>query len=379
MSAIEQAAAAPAPFSTLEPLREAERLMTICNACRYCEGLCAVFPAMEMRRTFAAGDLVYLANLCHQCGSCLPDCQYAPPHQFDVNVPAALATLRNDSYAAYAWPGFMAGVFARNGLAIALACAASIAVFVAGFVGFADPAALFSAGGGDFYRLMPHQAMVALFGAAALYAVVAFAFSLRAFWRDIHAGQKRAGFLAWARALHDVFTLRYLGGGGGGCASESERPSTLRRVYHHFTYYGFLSCFAATCVATVYHYAYGWQAPYPVLSVPVLLGILGGIGLLIGPAGLFVLSQKRDPKLTDRARRGMDVAFLAMLFLTSATGLALLILRDTAAMGLLLSLHLGVVMALFLSFPYGKFVHALYRLLALVQYAGERRRGTFVE
>ena len=74
-----------------------------------------------------AGDLVYLANLCHQCGACLPDCQYAPPHQFDVNVPAALATLRNDSYAAYAWPGFMAGVFARNGLAIALACAASVA------------------------------------------------------------------------------------------------------------------------------------------------------------------------------------------------------------------------------------------------------------
>ena len=36
-----------------ENLREAARLMTICNACRYCEGLCAVFPAMEMRRTFA--------------------------------------------------------------------------------------------------------------------------------------------------------------------------------------------------------------------------------------------------------------------------------------------------------------------------------------
>jgi citrate/tricarballylate utilization protein len=376
MSAIEQAAA---PVAAIEPLREAERLMTICNACRYCEGLCAVFPAMEMRRTFAAGDLVYLANLCHGCGSCLPDCQYAPPHQFDVNVPAALATLRNDSYATYAWPRFLAGAFERNGLVIALLCAASVAVFVAGFVAFADPAVLFSRNAGDFYRLMPHQAMVALFGAAALYAVLAFCVSLRRFWRDIHAGQPRGGFLAWARALHDVFTLRYLGGGGGGCASESDEPSSPRRLYHHLTFYGFLLCFAATCVATLYHYAFGWRAPYPVLSLPVLLGILGGVGLLIGPAGLFVLSQMRDPKRGDRTRRGMDTAFIAMLFLVSLTGLLLLILRDSAAMGMLLSAHLGVVMALFLSLPYGKFVHALYRILALVQYAGERRRGIFVE
>ena len=83
-------------------LAEADRLMTICNACRYCEGLCAVFPAMEMRRTFADSDLNYLANLCHQCGACYSDCQYSPPHEFNVNVPAALATLRNDSYAQYA-------------------------------------------------------------------------------------------------------------------------------------------------------------------------------------------------------------------------------------------------------------------------------------
>jgi citrate/tricarballylate utilization protein len=66
-------------------LAEADRLMTVCNSCRYCEGLCAVFPAMEMRRAFSDGDLNYLANLCHSCGACYVDCQFSPPHEFDVN------------------------------------------------------------------------------------------------------------------------------------------------------------------------------------------------------------------------------------------------------------------------------------------------------
>ena len=51
-----------------------------------------------------------------------------------------------------------------------------------------------------------------------------------------------------------------------------------------------------------------------------------------------------------------------------------MILRDTGAMGMLLAIHLGVVLGLFLSLPYGKFVHGLYRFLALVKYASERRQ-----
>jgi citrate/tricarballylate utilization protein len=357
--------------------------MTICNACRYCEGLCAVFPAMEMRRTFAAGDLDYLANLCHQCGACLPDCQYAPPHQFDVNVPAALARLRNETYATHAWPRFLGGAFARNGLVVTFVAAASLAAIGIGFVAVEDPAVLFGRHAGDFYKLMPHRTMVAIFGTVSLYALLAFIISMWCFWRDINTvdGKRapRAGLAAFAAAVHDAGTLRYLDGGGGGCTSETDVPSPQRRLYHHFTFYGFLLCFAATCVATVYHYAFHWQAPYPILSLPVLLGIAGGIGLLIGPVGLLVLSHRRDPLLTDRPRRGMDTAFLVMLFLTSLTGFALMILRDTAGMGMLLAVHLGVVFGLFLSLPYGKFVHALYRFFALVKYAVERRHARFVD
>ena len=71
---------------------------------------------------------------------------------------------------------------------------------------------------------------------------------------------------------------------------------------------------------------------------------------------------------------GMDVGFLVLLFLTSLTGLLLMILRETSAMGLLLSVHLGLVAGLFITMPYGKFLHAVYRYAALIRNAIEQAR-----
>jgi citrate/tricarballylate utilization protein len=357
-----------------DALREADRQMTICNACRYCEGLCAVFPAMELRHSFATADLNYLANLCHSCGACFYDCQFASPHEYAVDVPRTLAAVRNDSYAAYAWPPALSGLFARNGLAISLIAALSVAAFVLGFLAWHDPAVIFAThvGPGAFYRLMPHEAMVGIFGAAFLYAILAMAMGLRAFWRDTApSGGTSAGIAAIRRAVRDAGSLRYLDGGGMGCMNEDERPSDRRRLFHHLTFYGFLLCFAATSAASLYHQFLAREAPYPWWDLPVVLGTLGGIGLLIGPAGLLAAKWKRDPALVDGSRLGMDVAFLAMLFLTSLTGLLLLVLRATPAMGVVLALHLGVVFALILTMPYGKFVHGLYRFAALVRYAEE--------
>ncbi|WP_089175898.1 tricarballylate utilization 4Fe-4S protein TcuB [Bosea sp. AS-1] len=357
-------------------LAEADRLMTVCNSCRYCEGLCAVFPAMEMRRSFSDGDLNYLANLCHNCGACYYDCQFSPPHEYAVHVPATLAQVRTQSYARYVWPSAFAGVFERNGLFVAVALALAVAGFVAGFVIWSDPAALFAThvGPGAFYRLMPHNVMAALFGLAFLYVVVAMGMGLRAFWRDIGEPDGMLGDAGslW-QALKDAGSLRHLDGGGAGCMNESERPSDRRRLWHHLTFYGFLLCFASTSTATLYHYLLGLEAPYPWYDLPVLLGTIGGIGLIVGPVGLLAEKWRRDPQLREGLPTSMDVAFLLMLLLTSLTGLALLVLRATPAMGLLLALHLGVVFALFLTLPYGKFVHGLYRFLALVRAARERQ------
>lgn len=369
----------PSPRSLpLALVQQGEFFMRVCNACRYCEGYCAVFPALERRLTFGEGDLAYLANLCHNCGSCHDACQYAPPHEFDLNFPRALAILRHHTYRKYAWPGFLAGLYERNGLAVGLVLAASLALFIIGVALVAGSPAMFSAhpdAEGSFYAVLPHTAMAVPFSLVSLAVLAAFAVGLVRFWRD--TGEPVGALVdlrAWGRALGDVARLTNLGGGAEGCIEPDRPPSWARRWFHHATFYGFMLCFAATTTAAIYHYLFGWHAPYPVLSVPVVLGTAGGVGLLVGPAGQLWLRGRRSPEMQDPAEGGMDVAFIVLLFLTSATGLLLLALRETAAMGTLLAIHLGAVLALFLTMPYGKFAHAVYRCAALLRFAIEDAR-----
>jgi citrate/tricarballylate utilization protein len=155
--------------------------------------------------------------------------------------------------------------------------------------------------------------------------------------------------------------------------NNSDAWTQSRRRYHHLTFYGFMLCCASTCVATLYHYGFGWPAPYGYTSAPVVLGTLGGIGLVIGPVGLWRQQARRHPLHGDSAQRPMDRAFIAVLLATGATGLVLLVGRDTGAMALLLSLHLGCVMALFLTLPYSKFAHGVFRTAALLKWAVEKR------
>ncbi len=344
------------------PRSEGERLMTICNACRYCEGYCAVFPAMERRTDFAAADLRYLANLCHNCAECYYACQYAPPHEFAVNVPKVLAEIRLQSYRHYMSPVWAAGAYERNGLVIG---ALSIIAVAGAALITARPAS------GDFYAVIPHAGMVATFGIAAGFVLLVWVIGLKHFWKE-----SRGGVVFHPRdlgpALRDIFTLEYLRSGGAGCTYPNERHSMARRAFHHFTFYGFLLCFASTCVAAIYDNVLGRKAPYPYFSIPVILGAAGGAGLLIGPPGLLALKARGDSAIADTRQDGMDRTFVVLL-LSSVTGLLLLFLRNTAWMALLLKVHLAVVLVLFVTLPYGKFVHGIYRSAALLRFAAESR------
>jgi citrate/tricarballylate utilization protein len=366
-------------MSLADLLKEAGRQMVICNACRYCEGFCAVFPAMERRRTFRDGDLTYLANLCFDCRACFYACQYAPPHEFAVNVPKVFSGLRAETYRGYTWPGVLSSLSRRGGaagLTISALCVAAVLLLVLVLHG---PVALLSAqhGEGAFYRVVPYLAMVLPALGITLYGLVVLVIGAARFWRDTRGslGEMLAPGAFW-RATRDAFSLRYLGGGGDGCNYPDAAFSHARRRLHHFVFYGFLLDLASTTVAAIYDHVLGWIAPYPLLSWPVVLGTVGGIMLVAGTSGLLYLKWRSDRQLADMPMAAMDIAFLMALFLTSLTGLLLVALRDTAAMGALLAIHLGLVAALFITLPYGKFAHLFYRYTALTQNSVEERAAT---
>jgi citrate/tricarballylate utilization protein len=366
-------------------LGRGQHVMTVCNSCRYCEAYCPVFPALESRFTFSKVDLAYLANLCHNCGECLYACQYAPPHEFGINVPRTLAQIRARSYEDYCWPRFLAVGFARHWLWTTMTAALGfIGVLVAARQGAWWKERSVSAGSADFYQVIPHEVMVILFGAVSIFVTTALVVSCRRFWRDMNGGgplppkggshTKTIHMLlspAMLGAFRDALTLKHLHVSGVDCVDSEESRRPWRSWFHHLTFYGFGLCFASTSVAALYHVVFGWRAPYGYASLPVILGTIGGIGLLIGPCGLLLLDRTRDEALNEPTRTGLDTSFASVLAITSATGLLVLFFRESTWMPLLLIVHLAFVLALFFALPYGKFVHGIYRIAALIRYRSE--------
>jgi len=357
--------------STEELFADADRQLTICNACRYCEGYCAVFPALELRTHFESGDISYLANLCHDCRGCYQACMYTPPHEFGVNLPALLSDVRAETYSRYAFPRSLAGAFNRGPLALAIATilASAIVGLVLWLSGQGDGIFDRHQGPGAFYDVVPYVGMVVPALLISAWGLAVVAIGTMRFWRSAGGSwQDLVRPAHWRTALDEAAKLRWLHGGGGDCfVPDAERPSPWRRRFHHFVFYGFLLSFLATVSAAVAENLLHQKPPYAVISVPVILGIIGGTGLMIGCLGL--VAVRRSPKESTDA---LGVSFLLILFLVSLSGMVLLVLRDTKVMGTMLLLHLILVFALYLTAPYGRFVHAAYRLMALVKSASER-------
>lgn len=350
-------------------VEEADRQFTICNACRYCEGLCTVFPAMELRTAFESGDVSYLSTLCHDCRACLDACPFSTPHEFAIDIPTLMATARAETFSAYARPQAAWRLATKPTSLWALVGLWTLffAVVVAATHGLDQ---LFDTrlDTGGFYRVIAYLWLLVpvllLSGIAAIGLLVG-VWQLAA---DTHGGVHRLlDKRAHLRAIRDVLELRNLRGGGGECNYPGDTVGATRRRLHHLVFYGFGTMFAATIAAAIEQDVLGTQPPFPFLSVPVLLGTIGGLSTLSGCIGFLVFGMRqRDTRKIAKAR-SLDRSFTILLFVTTLTGFLVLALRGTPALGIVLVLHLGVLAALLLTLPYSKFVHGAYRYTALVR------------
>lgn len=302
--------------------------MEICKACGFCSGYCAVFPAIAMRRAFSNADVAYIANLCHDCRGCLDACQYAPPHEFAVNLPQRFSAVRRETYEAYAVPRQGQYLVAHNLSVIPLAFVAAVTLAV----------------------MLPWNLVVALAGVLFVLSIASATVSARRFWNDIAKVAPAATMVrALWRATGDVVTLRNLSG--------------VRKYFHYAVLGGFL----LACASTI---AVRFSAS---VSLATWLGVVGGSGMTIGGAGLLLAKAFSDARPRAQHLLGFEYAFVLLVVLVAGSGLALHAFLASPVLRYLLPIHLGIVLTVFFVWPYSKFVHGIYRGLALLRSAMEEK------
>ncbi len=342
---------------------EGRRQLAVCNSCRYCQGYCPVWPALELRTALSDGDLTHLANLCHDCRDCFSACMYTTPHEFELNPPKLFSELRVRTYEDYMWPAGVRGRLGNRALAGAAVGVSALLTVLAVLLRGRT-----SGRTGSIYALLPYGVVLLLVLLPTIWGVLVTAAAARAYWRDTHGPLRdlRHGRV-WLRALYEGLTLRHMNGGGTGCEYPDDEPDPRRRRAHLLLTAGFGLCLVSTCAAAVLQDLLGHQPPYAWWSVPVVTGTLGGLGLLAGCGWLISLKRTSDRALSAAGMLQGDYRLLWALILLAGSGLATLVLRQTVLAEPVLVVHLATIIIAFAAAPYSKFPHFVFRLLAIYE------------
>ena len=210
-----------------------------------------------------------------------------------------------------------------------------------------------------YNRHIPNGLIDSVFVPAVLFALVAAVSGARKAWAAWGVGAQREGTLlsGLVGVAGDVLAHRRF----TGC-----KVAHTRRFSHSLLLWGFVAAFATTTSVATAEYVFGAEIPLAQVHPIKLLGNLSAVLLSFGLAGLW-LKRMGSRELAGRSK-AFDSFFLVLVVLLVASGIGAELARYALPGQLALSVyvfHLGMVLSFFLTFPFSKFAHALYRTLAM--------------
>lgn len=364
-----------------------------CFQCATCSVACPIspdtkpFPRKEMiaaswglkDKLVGDGDIW----LCHNCGDCSTLC---PRGAKPGDVLAAIRSYAIAHYAGFPELGKIVNdpkklpILATIPAVLFLVLGIILKLFGIHWLNF-QPERIKEAGdaiGHIAHHAFFHTWLVDLiFVPTAAFVVVVFALGLKRFIADLHQNAllegkttkekiEAKGFLeALVRVIPTILKHSKF----SECSENSDRGTP-----HMMVLFGFIGLAVVTGIFFVVLYGFGIHGPYKQYNPVKILANISGIALFIG--GLLMI-KNRVAKSKDQVSTYRDWFLLGLVFGLAATGMLteLTRLADAAFLTYLLYyLHLMFVFVLFISLPFSKLAHLVYRTTAMAynEYSGRK-------
>ncbi len=333
-----------------------------CFQCATCSAVCdlttngAPFPRRQM--LFAQWGLSERVMgdpglwLCHQCNDCTQRCPR------DARPGDVLQAVRAQAVEKLAFPAALGRLVGRAATTWPLLFALPILFWVAllAGTGHLNVPADFRA----YEQVVPHALIYGVFFPVAGWVVLASWVSGRRLWAALGAGSPRSGpFLgSLMPVLGEIASHKRFQSCG------AARP---RFTGHLLLLWGFVGAAVTSGLLVVGIYVQKLPMPLALSHPYKILGNVSAVLLVVG--GGWLVATRLGNRAATGASTAFDAYFLTMVVLVIVTGVlaevARLALSPSFAVAIYIT-HLGVVLNLFITFPYSKFSHLLYRSIAML-------------
>jgi quinone-modifying oxidoreductase subunit QmoC len=364
-----------------------------CFQCATCSVACPIspdtkpFPRKEMiaaswglkDKLVGNGDIW----LCHNCGDCSTLC---PRGAKPGDVLAAIRAYAISHYAGLPALGKIVNdpkklpILAAIPAVLFLVLGLILKMFGVHWLNF-SPERIFEEGdtvGHIAHHAFFHTWLVDLiFVPTSIFVVAVFALGLKRFIADIHQNALLEGKTdkqkidpkGFIEALIRVIPTILKHSKFSECGENSERGTP-----HMMVFFGFVGLAVVTGIFFVVLYGFGIHGPYKQFNPVKILANISGIALFIG--GLLMI-KNRMAKSEDQVSTYRDWFLIGLVFGLGATGMLteLTRLADAAFLTYVIYyIHLMFVFVLFISLPFSKLAHLVYRTTAMAynEYAGRK-------